>query len=752
MTELVNPDRAPSLNHAQSVMNLRRRCAQGLFFLSGACAVLFFGGVETWAKVILGIMLALSCLLEASVSGDSSHPVSRKVLIPAGALLVLIGLSLCPWPGSWAHWLMPGQAYLLRDLEGMQPVILHGSMAPVATWGAFFVLTGAAAVVYLSWSWSSDQAFRVFLNIFIFVLAVVVATLGLIDRLDGNDLLYGIRATGNKEHWGAFINRNHFSNYLNIGIFVGLGVFFRHAFSRRGQKGSWWVVLLTLMGVIFCTAMSLATASKGGLLSLMIGLIVFSLLFLSRKGFGVRARVIVLGLLVFLAFLMSYGRPVLQRTESWFAGYQSSGGDGRWQVWRDTWQMGRIMSGRGIGVGVFETVFPAFQTSQGHKTISHVENEYLQAWVEWGVAGCVIWIVLGAVLISRAVQTLSQRPGEWQIAAWSALVVMAVHAMVDFPFHIPSNAWLMMALIGMLSRRRDHQEEDVVAGSSRSRPSAQRRWGLILLGCALLLGPLALRTPAANTLAHVEQQLSWRSYQSAWQESLCSLEWWPFYWRAHDLAGHSAAGLPSMSREVQRCFHRAQRLGQSNPEISFRAGALFLRTHSVIARDFFETALLISDQPIPLFGEIVVFASKETDGLEKIAPLGLRDTDRWLVVWHYLQGYPKAGDLRRWTLEGAKRWLGDANEQEKIMHALIEGEQAETVLDPDNLDLQRKIAETLCSLSRYGEAVPVWQRVLAHAPGDQRAMYGLATAYEQIGEWKAAADVWKRLVVQEPSK
>jgi len=789
---------------------VRRRAAQCLFGASGVCAVLFFGGVESWAKTVLAILLGLACLLEATVAEDPPPPVPRLIRALVGSLAAWLLLSLCPWPVSWAGWLAPGQAYLLAGLEGWRPAMLHGTLAPVATWDALGVFLGGMVVLYLGWSWSGERSFRSVMNVMFVGLAVVVGLLGLIDRLDHSDLLYGFRHTRHQDHWGAFINRNHFANYLTMGALVAFGSFLRFAFPRRGQRVSSLLAAGFLGATGFCLVMSMSTGSKGGLLSATAGFGVFAAAFLLRKRFGLRARVIVLAALAFPVLLFIWGRPVLSRIEEWMRAPQIGEADGRRQVWLDSLHMAWVMRGRGIGVGAFETVFPAFQTSQGHKTISHVENEYIQAWAEWGIPGCLPWVTLIGLLGWRAVRTVRQRASEWQIAGWAAVSATAAHAAVDFPWRIPANAWVLLVLIGMLSRHRQDPDEDVAAPGVAAPPRVGFRWGLAILGIVMLALPLSVLSSQARLLRSVEDRLGARDHIHAAKEGRQAMELWPFYWRAHELSAYSEAGLPSKTRDVQQAFRRAQWLSRSNATISYRAGTLFLRAHPAIARDFFEVAMQISDQPLVMLDDVLRFAAKRPEDLAALAPLCLEDIERWLLAWQLIRSNPGLGDLGVWTTEGASRWLGDPERRQRIVEALIEGGEAAAVAEafknhpprsvaeeyweacarkalgdhetaaktfqsiwkrhtssvpsfeksteiteltlartgqePQNLTLHRQVAETLASEGRHKEAAPYWRQILVLVPEDRRARYGLAVASQALPDWPEAATRWHDLV------
>ncbi|MBI4026934.1 MAG: O-antigen ligase family protein [Verrucomicrobia bacterium] len=786
-----------------------RWLAQLLFFATGVMAVLLFGGVEGWAKGILACLLSLACLFAAAERSDHASRISRHLFAPLGLLLGWVGLSLCPWPSSWAQWIAPGQHRLLAELDAYAPATLRIAMAPAAAWGALFTLIGAGMVVYLSWWWSAERSFRIRLNGFIPILGSLVAALGLADRLSGSDMLYGFRHTEHLQHWGAFINRNHFSNVLNISALFALGIFLRRAFPRKHRHRSPSRAFLALSGAFFCGSMSLATASRGGLISLLFGLFAFGVMFLARKRSGARAPIILSSLIFVFGFFLTCGRPVLKRMEAESVASSNEESEGRWQVWRDAWLMSLDMRGRGIGVGAFETVFPAFQTSQGENTVIHAENEYLEAWVEWGVVGAAGWLALAALLVHRMVRTRGESLSEWQIAGWSALVTMLVHAAVDFPFHVPANAWLTAALLGMLVRGHDDgsgSEADMSEVPIRD----NRRWGLLLAGMVLLIGACFALAPGANSISRIERGLKNGNARAAWNDSRTSLKLWPFYWRAHELAGYAAAGADAPVHEVERFLHSAQKLASRNAWISFHAGLLFLHSKPEVARDFFDASFSIAERPALFFDRLMGIVMRDKSDFLKVSPLGLRSPERWCLTWEHLRMLKDPELTEDWLRHGAMRWLENPVRREKILRPLVMDGWAEEVLDaldrnppvtdvecywqsrawqevgaheaaarsfraiwnkhklsppvfdmamdvtefvlrqaaldPSNLVLQRKIAGTLSCMAQHAEAIPIWERVLRLVPNDFSAQFALAVASEKTGDWSKAAQYWGQIV------
>lgn len=763
-------------------MTPRRRLAQICFFLSGLSLIAFFGGVELWARQIMLLLLGLACLLEGSSPCGWRAPMSKGIRMAGGALMGLGLLEVCPWPSAWAAWLAPGQARLLRELEYYRVASLHGSMDPSATWQSLAMLLAFGSATYLAWFWSLDHQFRRRLRRFILLLGGLTALLGVLDYWCHSERIYGLRATEFASHWGPFINRNHYANYLVVCGVFSLGMFFHCALPvERPQRNLRYGMVALGVGVL-CLGGAVMTASRGAMVGLAVGLLAFTLLLGYRARSTVRVRVMVVVVLVGAALVLTYGRGLLQRVEAAVKETSPISQEGRLKVWRDAWKMSLDMRGRGIGPGAFETVFPAFQSGFGQNTFTHVENEYLQVWVEWGVLGSIGWAALLVLIVRRAWHTTTTYQREWQMGGWAALVAMAVHAGMDFPLHIPANAWLASVLLGMCLHDPAEVPAPPPADAEMDRPRPGYHPELLALGVLVLGSMLAVWAGSRNRFGEIERELARGNFRQAWQASQTAMQRWPFYWRSYSLGGAAAAGLPSMSREVDRLYRTAQRLAQCNLEISWQAGVLFLNRSPSISRDFFETALSISEAPYVEMERLLALIGQRGSDFLLIAPIGLRNADRWERLYEYLVSHraPKA-TIDQWVEEGRQRWLTDPVQRVKVIGLLVERGQTAGVLESFRRSPPKRPREEYWyarALETAGLCEPaaqayrkLWQECVPRAPlfratidvteqtlrraamkVDDLKFQGLvAESLAAQSRHAEAAKLWARVLAQEPN-
>ena len=124
----------------------------------------------------------------------------------------------------------------------------------------------------------------------------------------------------------------------------------------------------------------------------------------------------------------------------------------RYLVTSVCWEMTHDAGGFGFGPGTFEIAFPHYtdrmgDTLRGVWRFAH--QDYLQTIIEWGWIGAGLW---GVILFGGMARLLGGHPEpdpHLRFACGLALGGMALHALVDFPFQIPSLQLYAATLVGI---------------------------------------------------------------------------------------------------------------------------------------------------------------------------------------------------------------------------------------------------------------------------------------------------------------
>lgn len=300
-------------------------------------------------------------------------------------LLLALALYSCaqavPLPIAWLARLSPAAADVWsRSLLPMNEVV---------SWGSLSLDPGASIVEALKWSsyaalWftaarvARASAELVFLCVF--GAAVLVAASSVGHQLFGATSVWGLYEPTQPippTHFGPLLNANSLCGYLNMGVLLGIGLALR---SNPIVPRNFLVV-----GVVALIAVSVRTASRGGIASLALALLVFAItqvvVSYRRTGSLPSGR----GALIALGVVVAGTAGALIGAGDAFWSELTSTNQLKLETPRWVWPMASDFRFFGVGRGAFGGVFPAYQPATGYNvTFTHPENVIVQWVSEWG--------------------------------------------------------------------------------------------------------------------------------------------------------------------------------------------------------------------------------------------------------------------------------------------------------------------------------------------------------------------------------
>lgn len=402
-------------------------------------------------------------------------------VMAALALAPFVAGTLDPQPGLWLSCLVWIALLLRFTLPGLpRPTALHrmgpagwlvGLFVGVGLISAATTITPGSTVLQLA-LWISYAA--------LWWLTADIAARGGANRLIAAVLLgaFFAGALGLREHietvrqgdlgwrsFGQFANPNFFAGFLTPAVLLVLAA----AFLQPADFKPWmWTLALALVTAAIGGAL-LATGSRGGLLSLGVGLGVFVVLLAlrgqARNGAG-WGRLVILMVALGLVALGTSGAlrgrggmgqggetHTLLPAELCPEALQSSTAESnRFRVltWRGALAMGGKRPVTGWGPGSFE---PSFERHAIADYTRHAHNTYLQLFAEEGAAAPVLLVLLGLVALVNLIHL--PRTAEWGLlpGVGGALAAAAAHNVVDSLLYIPANALLFWTLLGLAAAR-----------------------------------------------------------------------------------------------------------------------------------------------------------------------------------------------------------------------------------------------------------------------------------------------------------
>lgn len=231
----------------------------------------------------------------------------------------------------------------------------------------------------------------------------------------------------NRTDW-PFEDANHLAMFLNTAILFSLALMMNPAYRRWG---------LILLGVAVLGA--LVTSSRGGMVGLAVGLAIFTLSQrgkwpLNRKQTGLMA----LGFIALLGVLMVTplaGSTPFHYIAQVFTDPHKAAGS-RPDFWLAIIGLIEQRWFTGYGTGTFPNVFAGVMTPAFLTSGFAAHNDFLQIWLELGVAGAALYLGIAATVIIVTIRSLPRITDESQkiqlVTTAAIMATIGVHAQIEF--------------------------------------------------------------------------------------------------------------------------------------------------------------------------------------------------------------------------------------------------------------------------------------------------------------------------------
>jgi len=429
--------------------------------------------VEEWSVFVIelaaALMAAAYVLLEPKPSlNPHLPPVLRRLRPVVIALFGFLALQIVPLPAGLVRILSPG-SYGFRELyapEFARIKFMSLSIAPAATLRAGLFLAALFILGYLILrTVKRGRQIRTLLAVLVGS-GVFQALYGLFELTrDDPRILFYKKMFSPDSVTGTFVNRNHFSGYLEMLVPLALGLAIARmnmmTFGVKGlreklllwtSKGILLNVLLLAAAVVMALAIVLSN-SRSGLVVLAFTIFLFlgfSVAAFSRTGFRQpwvgKTVQWTFAAVAILALSVGVGSTIRR-----FA-LDDLLHEDRPQYWANTAEIVGDFPLFGTGLGTFASAYGAYEkTSTTELRLIHAHNDYLEYVAEIGAAGallligCVVYLAVSAYLVWR-----QRRNAQARALALGGIVSLAgagLHAVTDFNLHIPANMVLFTVIL-----------------------------------------------------------------------------------------------------------------------------------------------------------------------------------------------------------------------------------------------------------------------------------------------------------------
>jgi len=392
-------------------------------------APLAFGAVITWAWMALGLAACLALFLWArgSVLRGRLEFIWSPLYIPL-AMFLLLGLA--------QYWARPP----LDRSETRQALVLLGVDLTI-----FFLVSQLFAS-------GRSRIWRLF-GPGVLLFAGSLGLFAILQNASGTRQIYGIVETPGDLHFGPYVNPNHFAGLMEMLIPAAiLYIVERH---RRSSVAA--LVSLAVIATV-AVAASLLSGSRGGLLALLgetaivVALLGWRARTAEKRSLAKPVAATILAAMLLFSWVDS-GRASKHlalifniKSPDWVDSSRKSLAFDSLRMWRDHLVLG-------VGLGNFETAYPAYQSLPTDLWIDYAHDDYLEAAAETGLVGTVLILSALALFFRLAFRDLRHRlrfeDGWIRLGAAIGCCGLLLHSFFDFNLHIPANAAWFATLAGL---------------------------------------------------------------------------------------------------------------------------------------------------------------------------------------------------------------------------------------------------------------------------------------------------------------
>ena len=376
------------------------------------------GAVQEWAICVLecgaGLLLALWAAQQIALRRIQ---LINNALIPA---LILVSLPVLQLATGRTAYFYATRYTLLQWLA----------------YGVFFLVASEL---------SSGSSSRKHLAIAITVFGTLYAIFAMIQGLIAPpNLLYGVVKT-HGSGFGSYTNRNHYAGLMEMLLPFGL-------VTSTSLSVPLPLRLLSSFGSLMMLASIFLSGSRGGMVSVVMALIVFSYCYWrhERTSKAVRTAIVAAVLtsifIAFFAYDRVASRSVMEATDAI-----------RLRIALDSVRLVAQHPLLGSGLGTFTAVYPQVRSFPTSHFVNAAHNDYVQLAVETGLVGILCAAAFLFLVFRNALRRVRRAWRDWfsavSLAAMISCTALLVHSLFDFNLEIPANAAAFAFFAGLASAK-----------------------------------------------------------------------------------------------------------------------------------------------------------------------------------------------------------------------------------------------------------------------------------------------------------
>jgi O-antigen ligase len=430
--------------------------------LTVAAMPLPFGSAPEWAGSLAAILIGLSlfgyslCLIFAG----------WRLAIPFNRLRVPLLLVAIPVFWVLAQLIPIGQSMLAHPIWALSGDVLklplsgRISVDPYATATAAMRLFAYFAIFFLALQLcrNSERAFQA-LNAIV-AIGVVYALYGLVLYAVKPEALFWVAQSAHRGDLSAtFMNRHAFANFAGLGLLAAVALLAKHVHRPAVSSGSRRAMVTSILriakakawnpaAIVVLTIASALTNSRGGIISIGLGVIALLLCLMTASKLNRAGRRVMVALITAGIILVG---ALLGEATHWSLSTRSTSVDIPAAIHALVRQGIADSPLLGHGYGAFESAFQSYADTTLDGYVVSASGDFLQLAFELGLPAAVLLVLSIAAVAARCLLGVYNRRRDiaYPALAVAAAILVGAHALIDSSLEVPAIAALLALILGL---------------------------------------------------------------------------------------------------------------------------------------------------------------------------------------------------------------------------------------------------------------------------------------------------------------
>jgi len=274
---------------------------------------------------------------------------------------------------------------------------------------------------------------------------------------ENSDLIWWCIPSTSPHHAAVFGNPNHFGAFLAMCLCGAITIGVKSVYKNR-----WKLFFLIVLVVITITAAVITTQSRGAFIIFIVALVGCGLFSFNRRNYKVSISFAIFSFVGIFSVAFLTSNKFDNEMRSFRDSQVFSERTLIWQIGKDIFNDYPVTGCGAEGYKILSTKYANIKTDRRNYA-QHCENSYLQVAADFGIIGILLLATFLMMWVRYCWQSIKERQisSYLRIAGCGGVFVVFVHAIYDFPMHIPLYALVTSVFFALLMPVRREKMENL---------------------------------------------------------------------------------------------------------------------------------------------------------------------------------------------------------------------------------------------------------------------------------------------------